>query len=108
VGRACGTHGRGEKSVQGFGGKAQRKETRYRWEDGIRMNLREIGWRGVEWIHLAQDRVMNPQFLAHGVSCCCYIKHKLNRFHHECVIVRTLYIKMKQQKFFSEIIVLEV
>jgi hypothetical protein len=27
VGGACGTHGRGEKSVQGFGGKAQRKET---------------------------------------------------------------------------------
>jgi hypothetical protein len=24
---ACGTHGRGEKIVQGFGGKAQRKET---------------------------------------------------------------------------------
>jgi hypothetical protein len=23
---ACGTHGRGEKSVQGFGGKARRKE----------------------------------------------------------------------------------
>jgi hypothetical protein len=27
VGRACGTHGRGEKSVQGFGGKARRKKT---------------------------------------------------------------------------------
>jgi hypothetical protein len=27
VGGACGTHGRGEKSVQGFGGKARRKET---------------------------------------------------------------------------------
>jgi hypothetical protein len=27
VGRACGTHGKGEKSVQGFGGKARRKET---------------------------------------------------------------------------------
>jgi hypothetical protein len=26
AGGACGTHGRGEKSVQGFGGKAQRKE----------------------------------------------------------------------------------
>jgi hypothetical protein len=25
--RACGTHGRGEKRVQGFGGIAQRKET---------------------------------------------------------------------------------
>jgi hypothetical protein len=27
VSRACGTQGRGEKSVQGFGGKARRKET---------------------------------------------------------------------------------
>jgi hypothetical protein len=27
VGRACGTHGRGEKRVLGFGGKARRKET---------------------------------------------------------------------------------
>jgi hypothetical protein len=27
VGGAYGTHGRGEKSVQGFGGKARRKET---------------------------------------------------------------------------------
>jgi hypothetical protein len=26
-GRACGTHGRGEKNVQGFDGKARRKET---------------------------------------------------------------------------------
>jgi hypothetical protein len=27
VGGACGTHGRGEKSVQGFSGKARRKKT---------------------------------------------------------------------------------
>jgi hypothetical protein len=27
VGRDCGTHGRGEKSVQDFGGKARRKQT---------------------------------------------------------------------------------
>jgi hypothetical protein len=26
-----------------------------RWED-IRMDLREIGWEGVDWIHLAEDR----------------------------------------------------
>jgi hypothetical protein len=26
------------------------------WEDGIRMDLEEIGWGGVEWIQLAQDR----------------------------------------------------
>jgi hypothetical protein len=29
-GGACGTHGRGEKSVQGFGGKAQSKETAWK------------------------------------------------------------------------------
>jgi hypothetical protein len=27
-----------------------------RWEDKIRMEIMEIGWEGVEWIHLAQDR----------------------------------------------------
>jgi hypothetical protein len=26
------------------------------WEDGIRMDLREIGWGSVDWIRLAQDR----------------------------------------------------
>jgi hypothetical protein len=60
VGGTCGTHGRGEKSVQGFGGKARRRRPlgrpRRRWEDGIRMDLTEIGWRSVEWIQLAQDR----------------------------------------------------
>jgi hypothetical protein len=44
-----------------------------RWEDGIKMDLREIGLGGVEWIHLAQDRyrwravvnaVMNLRVLA--------------------------------------------
>jgi hypothetical protein len=30
VGGACGTHGRGQKSVQGFGGKARRKETTWK------------------------------------------------------------------------------
>jgi hypothetical protein len=46
---------------------------RHRWEDGIRMDLEEIGWGGVEWVHLAQDRgrwravvnaVMNLRVLA--------------------------------------------
>jgi hypothetical protein len=26
------------------------------WEDNIKMDLREIGWGGMDWIHLAQDR----------------------------------------------------
>jgi len=29
---------------------------RRRWEDNIRMDLMEIVWEGVDWIHLAQDR----------------------------------------------------
>jgi hypothetical protein len=58
-------------------GKTRRKmplgRPRRRREDGFKMDLREIGWGGVEWIHLAQDRdrwravvnaVMNLRVLA--------------------------------------------
>jgi hypothetical protein len=31
-------------------------EDRRRWEDNIRMDLREIGWEGVDRVHVAQDR----------------------------------------------------
>jgi hypothetical protein len=27
-----------------------------RWVDNIKMDLREIGWDGMDWIDLAQDR----------------------------------------------------
>jgi hypothetical protein len=37
-------------------GKRPLERPRRKWEDGIKMNLREIGCRGVQWIHLAQDR----------------------------------------------------
>jgi hypothetical protein len=46
---------------------------RCRWEDGVRMDLREIGLGDVDWIRLAQDRdrwpavvsaVMNLRVLA--------------------------------------------
>jgi hypothetical protein len=47
VGGSCSTHGRGEKSVQGFGVKAEGKRPlgrpRRRWEGGIRMDLRDTG-----------------------------------------------------------------
>jgi hypothetical protein len=29
---------------------------RRRWVDNIKMDLREIGWRGMDWINLVQDR----------------------------------------------------
>jgi hypothetical protein len=46
---------------------------RRRWEDGIRMDIREIGLGGVDWSRLSQDRdrwravasvVMNLRVLA--------------------------------------------
>jgi hypothetical protein len=29
---------------------------RKRWEDNIRINIKEVGWEGVDGIHLGQDR----------------------------------------------------
>jgi hypothetical protein len=37
-------------------GKSPLERPRHRWEDGIEIILGEIGWGGVDWIHLAQDR----------------------------------------------------
>jgi hypothetical protein len=37
-------------------GKRPLGRPRRRWENGVRMNLREIGLGGVDWIRLAQDR----------------------------------------------------
>jgi hypothetical protein len=54
-------------------GKRLLGRPRRRWEDGIRMDLREIGLWGVNWIRLSQDRdqwravvsaVMNLRVLA--------------------------------------------
>jgi hypothetical protein len=54
-------------------GKRPLGRPRRRWEDGIRMDLSEIGLGGVDWIQLSQDRdrwravvsaVMNLRVLA--------------------------------------------
>jgi hypothetical protein len=37
-------------------GKIPLGRPRRKWEDGIRMDLREIGWGSVDWIQLAQER----------------------------------------------------
>jgi hypothetical protein len=36
-------------------GKRPLGEPRRRWEDNTGMDLREIRWEGVDWLHLAQD-----------------------------------------------------
>jgi hypothetical protein len=37
-------------------GKRPLGRPRCRWVDNIKMDLREIGWDGVYWIDMAQDR----------------------------------------------------
>jgi hypothetical protein len=37
-------------------GKRPLGRPRHRWEENIRMDLREIAWGGMEWIDLADDR----------------------------------------------------
>jgi hypothetical protein len=37
-------------------GKTPLRRPRRRWVDNVKMDLREIGWGGMDWIHLAQDR----------------------------------------------------
>jgi hypothetical protein len=37
-------------------GKRPLGRPRRRWENEIRMDLREIGWGSVDWFQLAQDR----------------------------------------------------
>jgi len=37
-------------------GKSPLGRHRCRWEDNVRMGLREIGWEGMDWMHLAQVR----------------------------------------------------
>jgi hypothetical protein len=37
-------------------GKLEGKRPRHRWVDNIKMDLRETGWDGMDWIDLAKDR----------------------------------------------------
>jgi hypothetical protein len=50
--------------------KGPLERPRHRWEDNIRMDVREMWWEDVDWIHVDQDReqwrafvnmVMNPR-----------------------------------------------
>jgi len=46
--------------MQVFGGETWRKATTLftsrRWENNMKMDLQDVGWVGMDWIDLAQDR----------------------------------------------------
>jgi hypothetical protein len=37
-------------------GRRRLGRPRRRWENDIKMDLREVGWGGADWIDLAQDK----------------------------------------------------
>jgi hypothetical protein len=37
-------------------GKRQLERQRSRWEDNIKMNVQDVGWGGMDWIYLTEDR----------------------------------------------------
>jgi hypothetical protein len=57
---ACSSDGEGRGVYRVLVGKPEGKRTlgrpRRRWEDNIKMDLQEVGCRGVDWIELAQGR----------------------------------------------------
>jgi hypothetical protein len=77
MGRACSTNGGEEEYIYRIllgkpEGKRRVGRLGHGWVDIIKMDLRELGWGGMDWIDLAQDRdqwralvitVMNHQVL---------------------------------------------
>jgi hypothetical protein len=57
---ASSTHGGKKSACRSLVGKPEGKRPigrpRRRWEDNIKMDLKEIGFGGMDWIDLTQDR----------------------------------------------------
>jgi hypothetical protein len=66
VAGTCSTHGGGGSIYRVLVGRPEKKipfgRPRRRWEDNIKMDLREIGIDVVNWVRLVQDRVQRRVF----------------------------------------------
>jgi hypothetical protein len=51
-------------------GKRPLRRPRYRWVDIIKMELREIGWGGMDWFDMAQDRYQWRALVNEVMSLC--------------------------------------
>ena len=60
MGGACSAYGEGRGVYRVLVGKPEGKtpleRPRCRWEDNIKMGLQEMGYGGMDWIELAEDR----------------------------------------------------
>jgi hypothetical protein len=60
MGEACRTNAEKTNAYRILKGKSEGRRSlgrlRHRWVDNIKMDLREIVWDSMDWIHLAHDR----------------------------------------------------
>jgi hypothetical protein len=67
MGMACSIHWKVINAYKIFvrrpKGKRPLGRHRHIWEDNIKIDLVEIGWKGVDWIHMAHDRVQWQAFV---------------------------------------------
>jgi hypothetical protein len=60
MGGACSPHGEKRSAYKILAGMSERSRAlgrpKHRWEDNVKMDLREIRWGGMGWIYLAQDK----------------------------------------------------
>jgi hypothetical protein len=72
MGRACSTNGEMMNAyrilLRKRKGKRPLERPRRRWVDNIKMNLREIGWGGMNWSDLAQDMLDQWRVLVNTVK----------------------------------------
>jgi len=60
IGGEYSTYGETGRCIQGFGGRADGRRPlgrpRLRLDYNIKVDLQEVGWAGMEWTDLAEDR----------------------------------------------------
>jgi len=60
MGGACSACEEEQRRIQGFGGKPEGRgpleRPRRRWEDNIKVDLKDVGFGGMDWIYLTEDR----------------------------------------------------
>jgi hypothetical protein len=60
MGRVCSTNGETKNAYRILVGKLERRRPlgspRRKWVDNNKMDLRDIGWDGIDWTDMTQDR----------------------------------------------------
>jgi hypothetical protein len=79
LGRACSTYGEKRNACRILLGKPEGKRQlgrlKCRWEDNIKMDCREIGWHGMDWIDLASGEGPVKGFCEQGNEISGSIKY---------------------------------